>query len=67
MKKIRLAIALLLLCATGGAAQQSETAQAISGEHRLMPVPCGDTVSSGAAEDRRLFHGGYCRAHGRET
>lgn len=39
MKKIRFAIVLLLLCAPNGAAQQFETAQAASREHRLMPVP----------------------------
>lgn len=47
MKKLKLPILFLLLCATGVAAQQLETAQATLSEHRLMPVPAAIQFQTG--------------------
>src|ERR1051325_11127502 len=47
MKNTKLVIALLLLCAPGVTARQSESAQAMTQQHHLMPVPASVQFQSG--------------------
>jgi hexosaminidase len=47
MKNIKFVIALLLLCALNGSAQQVESTNPMSRQHRLMPVPASVQFQAG--------------------